>query len=165
MNNRNINILTIVLVVLIGINIIMLVRNQNPILIEAPKETITIKEVQAPRPRREPRHAPEYRDPPYRQYQPRDFQQIGLLSNGTDTLPLYGRTIRSGGYKWNYYSVTPGQQIYPLPVTHDGNDCLDQDVGCSEFHGGETVSVSTKPGTFTVEEIYNVEQTPYNPYF
>lgn len=164
MSSRNINILTIVLVVLIGINVIMMVRNQNPIIIDAPKETIKIKEVQAPRPRREPRRSPEYRGPPYRQYQPKNFQIIGLLSNGTDTLPLYGRASQTRRNMWNYYSATPGQQIYPLPVTHSDRDCVDQDVGCPEFYGGETVTVSTKPGNYTVEEIYDVKQIPYIPY-
>jgi hypothetical protein len=29
--------------------------------------------------------------PPYRQYKPKRFQQMGLLTNATETLPLYGR--------------------------------------------------------------------------
>jgi len=109
-----------------------------------------------------PRRSPEFRKPPYRQYKPKRFQIVGILSNGTETLPLYGRVTLSRRDSWNYYSVTPGQQLYPLAVTHNGKDCTDQTVGCNELLGGETVSVATKSGTYTVD-MYDVRQIPYNP--
>lgn len=105
---------------------------------------------------------PESRPPPYRDYRPREFQQIGLLTETTtgEVLPLYGRGAPNYRDRWNYYSSTPGQQIYSLPVTSsDGRDCT-EDIGCNELYGGETVTVFGQSGTFDVK-IYRIEQRPY----
>ena len=106
---------------------------------------------------------PEYRrGGPYRDYRPRNFQQIGLLTETTtgEVLPLWGRGAPNYRDRWNYYSSTPGQQIYSLPVTSaDGRDCT-EDMGCNELYGGETVTVFGQSGAFEVK-IYRIEQYPY----
>jgi hypothetical protein len=89
------------------------------------------------------RRQPEYREPPYKQYNPPQYQQMGLLLGGTETLPLYGRRAQGYSDRWNYYTTTPGNQMYSLPVAHEDRDCT-EDLGCREFYGNEDVSVTGK---------------------
>lgn len=86
---------------------------------------------------------PEYRDPPYKRYSPPEYQQMGLLLGDTETLPLYGRKAMGYSDRWNYYTTTPGNQMYSLPVAHEDRDCT-EDLGCREFYGNENVSVTGK---------------------
>lgn len=80
---------------------------------------------------------PEYRPPPMKTWKPQRFQQMGLLTNDEgDILPLYGRETWGHRDRYHYYTTTPGQQIYSLPISHKDRDCLD-DVGCQEFYGKE----------------------------
>jgi len=93
----------------------------------------------------------EFREPPLKVYKPPVFQQMGLLTN-TDgkILPLYGK--ESGAYRnrFNYYTTTPGNQIYSLPVTHNNKDCT-EDIGCDEFYGNEDITVTGMDGDFKAE--------------
>ena len=89
--------------------------------------------------------------PPYKRYKPARFQQMGLLlGSGSNTLPLYGREAPYNRDRYNYYTSTPGQQVYSLPVVHNGRECT-EDIGCPEFYGNETVTVTGQPGTYTVK--------------
>jgi len=161
-----VNVLSIILLLLISANILLMLRQQTPIVVEAPKDKVQVKVVEkpSPSPRSSDMIPPEYRGPPYRQYRPRNFQVIGTISNGTEILPLYGRESPIRRNMWNYYTATPGQQIYPLSITHNGRECQDQYVGCPEFYGNETVTVTGKSGTYSVTEVYDVRQVPYIPY-
>jgi len=99
---------------------------------------------------------PEYRPPPYKTYKPPHYQQMGLLV-GTQgqTLPLWGK--HSWGYndRYNYYTTTSGDQVYPLPIYHQNKDCT-EDIGCQEFYGGEQVEVLSHEGeTFNVKMYRN----------
>jgi len=90
----------------------------------------------------------EYRRPPIKQYKPRRVQQMGILLGPDDeTLPIYGKEVRGRRDRYHYYTTTPGDQIYSLPITHDNRDCMD-DIGCQEFYGNETVSVLGQTGSF-----------------
>tara|TARA_R110001592_G_scaffold200895_3_gene449850 strand:+ start:7407 stop:7883 length:477 start_codon:yes stop_codon:yes gene_type:complete len=100
--------------------------------------------------------SPEFRQPPLKQWRPKQYQQMGLLSNGTDTLPLYGKESASHRDRFFYYTTTPGEQIFPLPITHNGRDCMD-DIGCPEFYGNENVTVTDREGAYTTK-IYRTEQ-------
>ena len=100
--------------------------------------------------------SPEFRQPPLRQWRPRRYQQMGLLSNGTETLPLYGKESATHRDRFFYYTTTPGEQIFPLPIEHNGRDCMD-DIGCPEFYGNESVSVTDREGSYTAK-IYRTEQ-------
>jgi hypothetical protein len=119
----------------------------NPIIIKK-REQVPIK-VQVPVqvPIRVPVET-EYRDPPIKQYKPGHVQQMGILT-GTDeeTLPLYGKEVRGRRDRYHYYTVTPGDQKYPLPITHNARDCM-EDIGCQEFYGNESVSVLGQTGSF-----------------
>ena len=100
--------------------------------------------------------SPEFRQPPLKQWRPKQYQQMGLLSNGAETLPLYGKESATHRDRFFYYTTTPGEQIFPLPIEHSGRDCMD-DIGCPEFYGNENVSVTDREGAYTTK-IYRTEQ-------
>ena len=90
----------------------------------------------------------EYRNPPIKEYKPGYVQQMGVLvGSDEETLPLYGKEVRGRRDQYHYYTTTPGDQIYSLPVTIDNRDCMD-DIGCRELYGNETVSVIGQTGSF-----------------
>jgi len=90
----------------------------------------------------------EYRKPPIKEYKPGYVQQMGVLVGPDDeTLPLFGKEVRGRRDRYHYYTVTPGEQVYSLPVTHGDRDCMD-DIGCQELYGNETVSVLGQTGSF-----------------
>lgn len=87
---------------------------------------------------------PEFRKPPVKEYKPGYVQQMGvLLGEDGETLPLYGKEVRGRRDRYHYYTSTPGQQIYSIPVSYDNRDCMD-DMGCQELYGQEKVSVLGK---------------------
>lgn len=123
----------------------------NPKVVEVPVEIPVI--VPPPRPIRsqEVRREPEFRGPPIKQYKPGRMQQMGVLVSGDgETLPLYGKEVRGRRDRYHYYTTTGGENLYPIPVSHDGRDCID-DIGCQELYGNETVSVTGKTGSFDVK--------------
>lgn len=94
---------------------------------------------------------PEFRGPPIKKYKPGYMQQMGLIVGpNEETLPLYGKEVRGRRDRYHYYTTTPGEQVYPIPVSIDGRDCMD-DIGCQELYGNETVSVFGKTGSFSVK--------------
>jgi hypothetical protein len=108
---------------------------------------------------REPvrRRQPEFRDPPIKDYKPGHVQQMGvLLGENNETLPLYGKEVRGRRDQYHYYTSTPGQQIYSIPITHDGRDCMD-DLGCKELYGNEDVNVLGKAATYATK-LYRTDQ-------
>jgi hypothetical protein len=119
----------------------------NPQVVEVPVM------VPPPRPIRtqEIRREPEFRGPPIKQYKPGHMQQMGILVGGDgETLPLYGKEVRGRRDRYHYYTTTGGENLYPIPVSHDGRDCID-DIGCQELYGNEAVSVTGKTGSFDVK--------------
>ena len=123
----------------------------NPQVVEVPVEVPVM--VPPPRPVRtqEIRREPEFRGPPIKQYKPGHMQQMGILVGGDgETLPLYGKEVRGRRDRYHYYTTTGGENLYPIPVSHDGRDCID-DIGCQELYGNETVSVTGKTGSFDVK--------------
>ena len=42
-----------------------------------------------------------------------------LVGSDEETLPLYGKEVRGRRDQYHYYTTTPGDQVYPLPVTID----------------------------------------------
>ena len=96
------------------------------------------------------RREPEFRGPPYHNYKPPRFQQMGVLTGqGGEILPLYGKASSSYRDRYNYYTATPGQQIYPLPISMGDRDCT-EDIGCNELYGKEKVTVTGMTGEFDV---------------
>jgi len=101
---------------------------------------------------------PEFRPPPMKQYKPKRFQQMGLLTNDEgDILPLYGKETSGHRDRYHYYTTTPGQQVYSVPITHKDRDCLD-DVGCEEFYGkAEDIKVEALGESPWKATIYNTK--------
>lgn len=123
----------------------------NPVVVEVPVEVPVM--VPPPRPVRtqEIRREPEFRGPPIKQYKPGYMQQMGILtSENGETLPLYGKEVRGRRDRYHYYTTTGGENLYPIPVSHGGRDCID-DIGCQELYGNESVTVTGKDGSFDVK--------------
>lgn len=123
---------------------------QNPKVVEVPVGVPVMPVPPRPMARQERSHSPEFREPPIKQYKPGHMQQMGILTGENDeTLPLYGKEVRGRRDRYHYYTTTGGENLYPLPVSHDGRDCVD-DIGCQELYGNEAVSVTGKTGSFNV---------------
>ena len=139
-NKAQKKLLTIALVILVAVIVYQL---RNPIIIK--------KQVPVNVPIEVPVQIPvekEYRSPPIKEYKPGYVQQMGVLVGpDEETLPLYGKEVRGRRDQYHYYTTTPGDQIYSLPVTIDNRDCMD-DIGCRELYGNETVSVMGQTGSF-----------------
>ena len=121
---------------------------QNPKIVKVPVEVPIVP----PRPmmRRERRHEPEFRGPPIKQYKPGHMQQMGVLMGpGQETLPLYGKEVTGRRDRYHYYTTTGGENLYPIPVSHNTRDCM-EDIGCEELYGNESVSVLGKTGAYAV---------------
>ena len=143
------------IVILLGIIGYLVLRPKQVMRVEVPVN------VPFPQPtrQREPvrRRQPEFRDPPIKDYKPGHVQQMGvLLGENNETLPLYGKEVRGRRDQYHYYTSTPGQQIYSIPITHDGRDCMD-DLGCKELYGNEDVTVLGKAATYAAK-LYRTDQ-------
>jgi len=98
----------------------------------------------------------EFRAPPIKEYKPSYVQQMGvLIGENNETLPLYGKEVRGRRDSYHYYTVTPGEQVYSLPVSINDRDCMD-DMGCKEIYGNETVGVLGQTGSFEAK-LYRTE--------
>jgi hypothetical protein len=141
-NRQKIQLMTLTLVILVGI---LGYNLYNPKVVEIPVE-VTVP-VQTRRP---PVREPEFRGPPIKQYKPGHMQQMGILMGPDgETLPLYGKEVRGRRDRYNYYTTTGGENLYPVSVSHNARDCM-EDIGCQELYGNETVTVLGKTGSFTV---------------
>lgn len=99
-------------------------------------------------------NTPEFRQMPLKRYNPDNVQQVGVLINDDgQTMPLFGKRTHRHRYRFNYYTNTTGNQIYPIPVFLDNKDAM-SDLGINELFGEEQLSVLGKPGIYKVV-IYN----------
>ena len=145
-NKTNTRLLMVTLVVLV---VVLGYMWYNPQVVEVPVEVEV--PVMVPVRTQEVRREREYRGPPIKQYKPGHMQQMGILLNAEgETLPLYGKEVRGRRDRYHYYTTTGGENLYPIPVSHDGRDCVD-DIGCQELYGNEAVSVTGKNGSFDVK--------------
>lgn len=125
------------------------------ILVKQEPEEPVIVSVPVPVPVRARAREPEFRNPPLREYKPASYQQVGLLmGEGSDMYPIYGRPSYTYNNRWNYYTTTKGEQIYPLPISNGDRDCT-EDIGCDELYGNENLSIFGKDGTYK-SKIYRV---------
>ena len=133
----------LVIIVLVILFTLIVYQIRNPIVVK--------KQVPVPVPVEVPVQIPvekEFRKPPIKEYKPGYVQQMGVLVGpDEETLPLYGKEVRGRRDHYHYYTTTPGEQVYPLPVTINNRDCMD-DIGCQELYGNETVSVLGQTGSF-----------------
>ena len=102
-----------------------------------------------------PIREPEFRGPPIREYKPNTYKQVGLMMGDNNAMfPIYGRPSYAYNNRWNYYTTTQGDQVYPLPISNGTRDCT-EDIGCDELYGNENLSILGKDGTFKTT-IYRV---------
>jgi len=104
------------------------------------------------------------------------FQQVGMLykesieseerepgnNNSSQILGLYGKPIHPGSNKWSYYTSSDGHNSIKMPLTHKGKVC-DQDQGCEELYDGDSITIPSYNGNFTVN-IYKYDKPRYIPY-
>lgn len=147
---KNSIVLSLLLIVILSFIIVLLLLNRNKVAEQPVVRLPERVEVLATNSRE-----PEFRGPPLREYKPRDYQQVGLIIGGTkDVYPIYGRPSYAYRDRWNYYTTTNGDQIYPLPISNGDRDCM-EDMGCQELYGNEDLSILGKDGTFK-SKIYRV---------
>jgi hypothetical protein len=102
------------------------------------------------------RREPEFREAPVKKYKPGHTQAMGvLIGPNEEVLPLYGKESRYHRDRYHYYTVSEGQQLYPLPITINDRECT-EDLGCNELYGGESVTVTGKTDTYTTK-IYRTD--------
>jgi hypothetical protein len=142
-NKSNTYILYVLIILLIGLSLYNL---YNPRIVHVGVPTPYPVEVGA----RE-NTSPEFRNPPIKEYKPGHVQQMGvLIGENEETLPLYGREVLGRRDRYHFYTTTGGENLYPLPVSHENRDCM-EDIGCNELYGNEDVSVTGKTGTYNVQ--------------
>jgi hypothetical protein len=101
-------------------------------------------------------NVPEFRGPPIKRYKPGRTQQMGvLIGQNEEILPLYGKESRLHRDRYNYYTTTGGENLYPVPVIYKNRDCMD-DIGCNELHDTEQVKVLGKNNNYTVNIYKNI---------
>lgn len=123
----------------------------NPKVVEVPVEVPVMPVPPRPMERRERRREPEFREAPIKQYKPGYMQQMGVLIGASEeTLPLYGKEVTGRRDRYHYYTTTGGENLYPLPVSHNARDCM-EDIGCEELYGNESVSILGKTGSYAVK--------------
>ena len=97
---------------------------------------------------------------PIREYNPDNNQQIGILTSDAGVvLPLYGKQKRDRRNRYGYYTMSPGNQAYPVPLVHNGRNCM-ENLGCEEFFGGEKVSMVGSDVNYNVE-LYGLKSLFY----
>ena len=102
------------------------------------------------------RREPDFREAPIKKYKPGHTQAMGvLIGPNEEVLPLYGKESRYHRDRYHYYTVSEGQQLYPLPITINDRECT-EDLGCNELYGGESVTVTGKTDTYTTK-IYRTD--------
>ena len=79
------------------------------------------------------------------------FRKIGLLYSGKrkGILPLIGRQIHRGSYRWNYYTLSNNNMI-KIPLSHKGRECDDK-YGCEELYDDDVVFIPEYNENFTVK--------------
>jgi hypothetical protein len=94
-----------------------------------------------------------------------NYRQIGILTRIGDKetiLPLLGRPRIANRDKWNFYTMSEGNNLLKLPITHRGRKCMSEN-GCDDVYTGDTVKVDGYNDSFKVTT-YENESPQYIPY-
>lgn len=89
------------------------------------------------------------------------YRQVGIITRGSDILPLMGR--KRSRDKWQYYTVSGGNVNIQtkLPVSVNGKSCTGE-YGCDEIYNNDTVYVEGYKDIFTAT-IYESSGFSYIP--
>lgn len=92
------------------------------------------------------------------------YSQIGILTRkqGEKILPLMGRMSQIQRNKWQYYTMSDGNQSIRLPVSRNGRSCTN-DNGCDEIMNGDTVYVEGYKDAFQAT-VYENDLPRYLPH-
>ena len=95
-----------------------------------------------------------------------NYRQIGILTRiGGDKetiLPLMGRPLIVNRDKWNFYTLSEGNNSLKLPISYKRRKCMDQ-TGCDNLYTGDTVHVDGYNDRFKVTT-YESNTLKYIPY-
>lgn len=95
-----------------------------------------------------------------------NYRQIGILTrhggNKETILPIMGRPLITNRDKWNFYTLSEGNNLIKLPVTHKGKNCTSE-YGCDDLYNGDIVKVDGYNDTFKVTT-YENNSPQYIPY-
>jgi hypothetical protein len=94
-----------------------------------------------------------------------NYRQIGILTRIGEKetiLPLLGRPRIANRDKWNFYTMSEGNNLLKLPITHKGRKCMSEN-GCDDLYTGDTVKVDGYNDSFKVTT-YENESPQYIPY-
>jgi len=154
-------ILSLILIFAVITFIVVYTGKSQPVqkIVVQPKEIAPIAPTKPVVDRPDTRLHPEFRGPPLKYYKPGIVQQMGLLIDPTtnETLPLFGKEVYGRRDQYNYYTtLSDSHNLFPVPLEHNNRDCMDTQVGCQEFYGGERVSVLGKDNQFETK-IYKTE--------
>jgi len=99
-------------------------------------------------------YKPPERENPYLFGRDYNYQQVGVLNDGSNMLPLFGRPSPKSSSLWEYYTMNGNMK---LPVKYDGRTC-NSDKGCYEMLGKNKDDVDVMGmGTFK-SFIYDTKQ-------
>ena len=94
-----------------------------------------------------------------------NYQQMGILTrnSGELILPLMGKQLTTGNYKWTYYTMTTtGNMNTKLPISLNGKSCTSE-YGCDSLSNGDVVYVEGYSDTFRVT-LYENSMFNYIPF-
>jgi hypothetical protein len=94
-----------------------------------------------------------------------NYQQMGILTrnSGELILPLMGKQLTTGNYKWTYYTMTTtGNMNTKLPISLNGKSCTSE-YGCDSLSNGDVVYVEGYSDTFRVT-LYENNMFNYIPF-
>ena len=75
---------------------------------------------------------------------------------------MLGRPRIANRDKWNFYTMSEGNNLLKLPITHRGRKCMSEN-GCDDVYTGDTVKVDGYNDSFKVTT-YENESPQYIPY-
>lgn len=96
------------------------------------------------------------------------YKQVGILTRmnggtGEMILPLMGKQLTSGTYKWQYYTMSAtGNLNTKLPISLNGKSCTGE-YGCENISNGDVVYVEGYNDTFKVT-LYENSSFNYIPF-
>ena len=95
-----------------------------------------------------------------------NYRQIGILTRHGGTketiLPIMGRPLITNRDKWNFYTMSEGNNLLKLPISYKGRNCTSEN-GCDDLYTGDVVKVDGYNDSFKVTT-YENNSPQYIPY-
>ena len=95
-----------------------------------------------------------------------NYRQIGILTRHGGTketiLPIMGRPLITNRDKWNFYTLSEGNNLLKLPISYKGRNCTSEQ-GCDDLYTGDMVNIDGYNDSFKVTT-YESNSPQYIPY-